>query len=559
MRVRGRATALGGVLLAVVLAASGCATGQPGPDKRHEAGGTRPDVNARPRSALRDGGDLRIPIDALPSNYNPKQVNGARTTTYQLAEAILPSAFLDGADGVPVLNRDFFDRAELVSTAPQVIRYQIAANAVWSNGRPVSWEDLHSHWRALRGEDGRYEVNNHVGYQDVASVERGGSDREVVLTLARPFAEWQGLFRPLVPKELTETPEAFNRSWLAGPTVTAGPFEVASVDATAKIITLRRNPKWWRDRPPLDRIIFRVLDPSARADELANRGIDIYPVGADLDLFTRANTIPGVEIRQATERLAGQVTFNGGEGALLRDEDLRRAVAQGIDPQAITTVLLGPIARGAKAVGSHILPPGHAGYKDNSRVLPFDANAARTKLDELGWKLQGKFRAKDGQRLALRFVAQANPTGRTVSGLIVDQLAAIGVEAKVESVPVEKFYDSYLLPGNFDIIAFEWTKSAYPISHDRPVFQEPVGARYGNNFGRIHIRELDGLYDRAVGELDSAKRDELANEIDVLAWRHAHHLPLYPGSGAYAARRDLANYGAHGLGLYGFATAGFLK
>jgi peptide/nickel transport system substrate-binding protein len=55
------------------------------------------------------------------------------------------------------------------------------------------------------------------------------------------------------------------------------------------------------------------------------------------------------------------------------------------------------------------------------------------------------------------------------------------------------------------------------------------------------------------------KRRKIANEIDVLAWKHAHHLPLYPASGAYAVREDLANYGARGLGAYGFERAGFLK
>ncbi|CRK58209.1 Oligopeptide ABC transporter, periplasmic oligopeptide-binding protein OppA (TC 3.A.1.5.1) [Alloactinosynnema sp. L-07] len=559
MEFRRKAVALGGAVLAAVLAVSGCAATGSAPAAPGPAAGGKPDVNAQPRSALREGGDLRVPIDALPANFNPKQVNGARVVNYQLAEAILPSAFLDGADGIPLLNKAFFDKIELVSTAPQVVRYTIAPAAKWSNGRPLTWTDLHGHWLALRGEDKRFEVNNHVGYRDVASVERGGSDREAVLTFARPFADWPGLFRPLVPAELTASPEAFNKSWLTGPTVTAGPFEVATVDTTAKTVTLRRNAQWWQEKPPLDRIIFRVLAPSARADELANHGIDLYPIGGDIDLFTRAKAMPDVEIRQATERRAGQLTFNGADGALLADEKLRTAIAQGVDPQAVTKVLVGPMAPGAKAVGNHIVPPGYAGHKDNSGVLPFDAAAARGALDSLGWKLDGSVRVKDGKPLSLRFVVQATPTGRTVSGVITEQLAAIGVLAKVESVPTERFQDTYLLPGNFDIIAFEWTKSPYPISHDRPVFQKPVGDKAGNNFGRIHIAEIDGLYDSAIAEFDPAKRAELADRIDVLAWKHAHHLPLYPESGAYAVRKDLANYGARGLGVYGFAVAGFMK
>jgi len=64
-----------------------------------------PDINKQDRSKLREGGELRVPIDSLPSNYSPKQVDGARVVTYQFADAILPSAFLDGADGLPKLNK----------------------------------------------------------------------------------------------------------------------------------------------------------------------------------------------------------------------------------------------------------------------------------------------------------------------------------------------------------------------------------------------------------------------------------------------------------------------
>ncbi|MDO3647854.1 ABC transporter family substrate-binding protein [Nocardia mangyaensis] len=557
MRFRGKASTLGGLVLVAAMSITGCA-GNP-ESVRPEHSLAQPDINQQDPTALRDGGDLRVPIDALPSNFNPKQVDGARVVTYQLAEAILPSAFLDTADGVPAVNRNFFDSIELVSTDPQVVRYVIAEKAAWSNGRSLSWLDLRGHWAALNGTDTGYEVNNHVGYQDVAQVERGATDKEAVLTFAKPFADWQGLFRPLVPVEVTENAEAFNKSWLDGPAVTSGPFEVASIDTTAKVVTLRRNTQWWATPATLDRVIFRVLAPAARADELANGGIDLYPIGGDIDLFTRAKSMPGVEIRQATERRAGQLTFNGAAGSRLADERLRIAVAQAIDPQQVTDVVVGPIAPGTEAVGNHIVPPGYAGYQDNSSTLPFDPEAVKTALDGLGWVLDGATRAKDGERLNLRFVVQATPTGRAVSGVIAEQLAQVGIETTVESVPVDRFQSSYLQPGNFDLIAFEWTKSPYPISHDRPVFQEPVGAKAGNNFGRVSVPGIQELYDRAIAEFDTTQRDELANEIDVLAWKYAHHLPLYPESGAYAVRSDLANYGARGLGAYGFAQAGFMK
>ncbi|MBB5937712.1 ABC transporter family substrate-binding protein [Streptomyces zagrosensis] len=557
-RVATRSTAA--LCAAVLLGSCSADSGQDGngPGGKPAARGEQ-DINAQPLAALRDGGDLRVPVDALPTNYNPVQVNGARVVTWQLTEAILPTAFKDAPTGERVVNKAFFTSAALTSTSPQTIAYRIADDAVWSDGRPITWEDLRGQWRALSGKDTAYEAYSTVGYSEITSVERGRSDKEAVVKLRRPFAEWQGLFSPLVPKQLTATASAFNKGWLQRPAVTAGPFAIDRIDRTGKTITLRRNPSWWAGKPPLNRVILRVLDPAARADELANRGIDLYPIGADLDLFTRARTMPGVEIRTAPERLAGQLTFNGGKGATLADERLRRAVAQTVDREAITAALVGRIVPGAKPVGNHILPPGDPGYRDNSGTLPFDSEAAGKQLDAQGWKLNGKYRVKDGQRLSLRLIGQETPVGKTVCGLLREQLRKAGIEALVRTVPLERFYDGYLLPGNFDLIAFEWTKSASPFAHDRPVFQKPRGNDFGSNFGRIHIPRVDQLYDQGLAELEPAKRRHVANEIDVLAWKHAHHLPLYAGSGAYAVRKELANYGAHGLGVYGFDRAGFTK
>ncbi|MGW0122465.1 ABC transporter family substrate-binding protein [Streptomyces sp. NPDC003327] len=559
-RRRRRTAAAAAAACLLVLLPSAC-TSSGGSDRAAPPAAARgaQDVNAHPVSELRDGGELRVPVDALPTNYNPVQVNGARVVTWQLAEAILPRTFDDGADGQPVLSRAYFASAAVTSTSPQVITYTITEGAVWSNGRPLSWEDLRGQWQALSGRNTAFEAYNNVGYADISSVERGRSDREAVVTLRRPFAEWQGLFTPLLPKEATASPEAFNTGWLESPVITAGPFAVERIDRTGKTITLRRNPAWWARTPPLDRILLRVLDPAARADELANHGIDIYPIGADVDLYSRAATLPGVEIRQAPERLAGQLTFNGAAGAPLADERLRRAVARAVDPAAITRALLGRIVPDAQPVGNHVLPPGDPGYRDNSATLPHDAAAAARELDSLGWRRTGDHRERDGRRLSLRLVVQATPVGRAVGSLVREQLRAVGVETRTESVPLEKFYDGYLLPGNFDLIAFEWTKSASPFAHDRPVFQKPRGDDHGSNFGRIHIPAIDTLYDQGLAELDPVRRRAIANRIDVLAWKHAHHLPLYAGSGAYAVRADLANYGARGLGSYGFERAGYLK
>ena len=106
---------------------------------------------------------------------------------------------------------------------------------------------------------------------------RGVDDRQAVITFAKPWSDWRGMFAGstmLLPKSSTATPEAFNKAQLNSPGPSAGPFIITKLDRGAKRITLTRNPKWWGTPPLLDSITFLVLDDAARIPALQNNTID---------------------------------------------------------------------------------------------------------------------------------------------------------------------------------------------------------------------------------------------------------------------------------------------
>jgi len=286
------------------------------------------DINPQPRDQVRDGGDLRWPLDAIPDNFNPNQVDGNLKENVEVMGALLPSAFLAEADATVTVDENYFTSVELTSEDPQVVTYTINPEATWDDGTPITFEDLRAQWSALNGTNPAYLPAGTTGYEDIASVEAGEDEKQAVVTFARPFAEWQALFGSLLPRATNSNPQLFNESWIERPGTTAGPFRVENVDQTAQTITLVRNDKWWGEPAKLDRIIYRVTDRAALADALANNEIDFYSIGSDVNLFQRARGIQGVQIRQATEPLFNHITFNGGEGAILSDPALRRALAQ---------------------------------------------------------------------------------------------------------------------------------------------------------------------------------------------------------------------------------------
>lgn len=537
---------------------SACSAGT-APQLEQQAVGAQA-INPRDPATLRDGGDLRLPVDALPSNFNYNHVDGTEGETLELLWAIQPLVFRDGPAGPPMLDPNYLTSAEITSTAPQVVTYKIHPEATWNSGRPITWVDFEAQWRALNGTNPAYAAAGTTGYDAVASVARGADDKEVVVTFAQPFGEWQVIFSPLYPMEMNGTPDGFNSSWKTMPLDGAGPFRLESFDQVARTIVLVRNEKWWGPKPRLSRVIFIETERAALADKLANNEIDWYEIGSDINLFQRARSIPGVEIRTAPTKRYSHITFNGSPGAILEDPALRRAIAKGVDRQTIARSLIGQIQPDFQPVQNHIFTQGAVGYQDNTGGFTFDAAVARAELDALGWTQAGQFRAKDGKPLRVRFVTSAaNPIAEAISRGAQQQLGQIGVEVTIEAYPSADFFDQWINPGNFDLAGFAWGSTSTPFSSTRGLYVEPKDGVVQQNYGRIYNPEIIALYDRGLRELDETARYSLANSADALIWQEMHHLPLYAQPGPHAVRATLANFGARGLGEFDYINAGFTQ
>lgn len=547
------------VALAVAaLALTGCGEGGGAgvPASSQEVGHT--DINPQPRDNVRDGGDLRLPIDSLPNNYNYNEVDGTTADMANIIGGLMPTMFKGTADGGLTLNTDYLTSAELTSSAPQVVTYTINPKAVWSDGSPITWRDFEAFWEAQNGSDPAYQVSSTTGYREIASVTRGVDDRQAMVTFTRPFAEWKSLFSPLYPAAQTGTPTGFNTAYRTTFPVTSGPFTLDSVDQTGQTITLKRDPRWWGTQAKLDRIIYRVMDRSAQPDALANKEIDYYEIASALDLLRRAQTTPGVAVRNAPSRTFMQVTLNGAPGAVLSDQRLRQAIAQGIDRKSITDRLIGQIVPGAQPDGNHLYVPGTKDYQDNAGALRFDPAQAERTLDSLGWVRNGPTRQKDGKPLTLRMIYYDAQSNLDIVKSVQNQLAQIGVTVVPEQYPGNEF-DINLTRGNFDLVVFGWGGTATPLSSGLGIYATPVGNNVQQNYGRVADPQIDALFAQGIAELDDTKRAVIGNEIDQKIWQEAHSVVLYARPGAVAVRANLANFGASGLADPDYIDAGFVK
>jgi peptide/nickel transport system substrate-binding protein len=541
------------------LTLTGCSGGnQEAPQAGGEAEvGTTNDINPQDPATLQKGGNLRLALTEFPSNFNTLHIDGNTADSGAMLRATMPRAYRVASDGSTTVNTDYFTSVELTGTDPQVVTYTINPKAVWSDGTPITWEDIKSQIDATSGKNKDFAIASTNGSDRVASVTRGVDDRQAIMTFAQPFAEWQGMFAGntmLLPKTMTANPEVFNKGQLNGPGPSAGPFMVSGLDRTAQRITLTRNPKWWGAPPLLDSLTYLVLDDAARIPALQNNTIDATGV-ASLDELTIARNTQGISIRRAPSASWYHFTFNGAPGSIFADKALRLAIAKGIDRQAIANISQRGLADNPVPLNNHIFVAGQEGYQDNSAVVAFDPEKAKQELDTLGWRLNGQFREKDGRQLVIRDVLYDAQTTRQVGQIAQNSLAQIGVKLELDAKSGGGFFTNYIIVGDFDIAQFSWVGDAFSLCCLNQIYT--TGA--DSNFGKISSPEIDAKAIETMGELDAAKARELANEVDKLIWAEGFSLPLFQSAGNVAVRSSLANFGPAGIGDLDYTTIGFMK
>jgi peptide/nickel transport system substrate-binding protein len=547
------------VTFVAALTLTACSSGnQQAPQAGGEAEvGTTNDLNPRDPATLQKGGNLRLALTDFPSNFNTLHIDGNQADAGAMMRATMPRAFRVASDGSTTVNTDYFTSVELTSTSPQVVTYTINPKAAWSDGTPITWEDIASQINATSGKDKAFAIASTNGSDRVASVTRGVDDRQAIMTFAKPFAEWKGMFAGntmLLPKTMTANPEAFNKGQLNGPGPSAGPFMVSALDRTAQRITLTRNPKWWGSPPLLDSITYLVLDDAGRLPALQNNTIDATGVPS-LDELTIARNTPGISIRRAPSASWYHMTFNGAPGSILADKALRLAISKGIDRQAIANISQRGLADNPVPLNNHIFVAGQEGYQDNSAVVAFDPEKAKQELDALGWRVNGQFREKDGRQLVIRDVLAEAQTTRQVAQIAQNSLAQVGVKLELDVKAGGGFFSNYINVGDFDIAQFSWVGDAFSLCCLNQMYT--TGA--DSNYGKISSPEIDAKVEETTDELDPAKARELANEVDKLIWAEGHSLPLFQSAGNVAVRSSLANFGPAGIGDVDYTKIGFMK
>ncbi|HME48150.1 ABC transporter substrate-binding protein [Mycobacterium sp.] len=251
---------------------------------------------------------INYAVEGTVSTYNANTVVGAASSVPQAFARVLTGFGYHGPDGQIVGDHDF-GTVSVVGREPLLLDYQIADNAVYSDGKPITCDDMVLAWAAQSGRLPGFDAASRAGYSDIASIDCLPGQKKARVTFAadRPFADYAQLFTAtsmmpshVIADELgvdvtgalqnNDAPTVakiatlWNSTWDLKPGIDArhfpssGPYKLDSVQSDGSVV-LVANDRWWGSKPITKRIV--VWPRSADIGDRVNKGsFDVVDVAA---------------------------------------------------------------------------------------------------------------------------------------------------------------------------------------------------------------------------------------------------------------------------------------
>lgn len=503
----------------------------------------------------RQGGQVVFALEQQWDNWNIDSAGGNLVYTSQALAPLQPGVFTETPKPEAVLNTNVMTSAELVD--PTTIVYKIKPEAVWDDGTPVSGKDFEFIWRVANNKDcgaDKCQPWTNAGYDRITDLEITDGGKTVTAKLSKPYADWKGLFVPprifpahIAEKEvgpldneanLAKAMEFFGKTV---PTWSAGPYKLQSYKKGDSLVYVK-NPKWYgATKPTLDRLIFKIItDVPQMPTALANREVNAIAPQPQVDMIQQLKQDqnsnyyvgPGLGWEHFDMNL---------ENSFLKDKALRQAIFTAVNRQAMLDKTVNQFTKGIKPLNNYNLFPGVSKYYKDV-ITPTGAGngnveAAKKVLTDAGYKIEGgKLMTPGGEEvppLRTRYTA-----GNEIRRVIVEQLAEmvrpLGVTIKIQTTDD---LAGTLGKKDFDIMLFGWTGSTFPFANG----QQWWSSDSSSNYSGYGTKEIDGLLNDALSEVDQAKASALLNQaLGKFAEGYAV-LPIYQKPTTIATNKDVVN------------------
>jgi oligopeptide transport system substrate-binding protein len=370
----------------------------------------------------------------------------------------------------------------------------------------------------------------------LAGVEADDESMTLTVTLAAPYSNFDAvagfqLFMPL--PEAAGTDAATAADWENGEMFGNGPFKLEAPRSDTEIV-LVPNTEWdgtvypdldLPEQPYLDRITFQVTadpDTSYNSFEAGEGQTGQMPPG-------RINEAVSAYANTLDVAILGSYHFDvnlrdpvlGGEENKL----LRKAISQAINREEINEA----VYEDSRTVSNGVTPPGIPGWKaDLCDDCLYDPELAQENFD--AWTAEGNELTEP-----LRIQYNLGAGHENVVAIMIDNLAAIGIDAVEEGIDSETYF-TQMADGACTICRAGWFAD-YP-TYDNFMYDlygtESLG---GNNYGYSNA-EFDELVADAKQTVDPDEQASLFQQAETILLDEVGVIPIVWYRGDYVFNDD---------------------
>ena len=491
-------------------------------------------------------------IDNTVTTYNANSVAGAVSGARQAFARVLPGFNYTGPEGGPVADTDI-GTANAMPGDALTIQYKLNPNSVYSDGVPMSCDDLVLTWAANSGRFPMFDAASTAGYSDIDRVDcqTGAKDAVVTFKAGRNVTDWKSLFgaTSMMPAHvvasaagvpdvvaavqnsdvgaLTRVADFWNDGWTMAPGdldlakfPASGPYKVESFSEDEGLV-LVANDRWWGNRPATSRIVVwpKSSDVSARIGDGSVEVVDVAAGSApDLDLG-------GFDVTEVPSRSVEQFVLS--TSGLFENAAGRRAFAACLPREELASKF--GIATESDEAGAA------AGGPVDTRVTAPDSLVHESVTGAVGGRYETPDTAAAADALADTGNTSAtvrvgylgpNPRRAEIVAAVAAACAPAGIT--VQDVASPEFTPSMLREGQVDVV-LAGTAAAPGAAGTAVATTAMYALRSGirSNFGDYSNGRVDQIVDQLAVDSSTATQLSLSTEAENILWSDMPTVPLF--------------------------------
>ncbi|WP_418277632.1 ABC transporter substrate-binding protein [Isoptericola jiangsuensis] len=580
------------LLVAGVLALTACTSESPRPDPAPPPSTSASAPAEAPADPCltpgEDPGSVGPAADAITTSageaeltgYNTRARGADSTVNEAVMDRVLGSFWYWGADGTVCRDTEF-GTYEVVSSDPLQVEYTIDADAVWSDGVPVTAADLLLDWatQAITTDgtvvdsvaDGATALFDHTagltfGDEVPAGPQAASADaKEVRYEFERDYADWQTLVSAPLPAHvvaahagvtvdelvaaiqepdlavLGPAAEFWSSGWSFEPGAvpdaslvpSSGRYALADAGQDAGepgATTLVANESYWGTPPATREITFRSTSADGLVRAVQDGVLDVVEPPASVENLTQLEQIGGaVTVSTGSTFTAEHLDFNFRQGVFADSLEAREAFAYCVPRRQIVDELVRPLDEDAVVMDAREVYPFEPGYDDvveasyDGRFDDVDLDLAADRFAAAG--------LTPGTEVRISYPA---PNLRRAQVVAAIKASCDRVGFDVVDAGDPDFYRSVLHAGVHDVALFGWVGSG--TATDGAAVSGTVGAQ---NHGGYSDATVDEAWAALSATTDEAVQQEQTVTIEKQLWDTLFSIPLFAHPSLQAHRSDV--------------------